>query len=358
MDKRIENHIIQQYYDNQSLYRSLKHDITDIIENIITKNNIKISNFAIRIKTEDALRRKICLKHKYKDVNDITDIVACRIITLFESDIDVIYKLIKQNFDIVEYNDKRKKNYDDRIDFGYNSLHLLVKYNEARLNMIEYSDYRHIVFEIQIRTILQHSWAEVEHGLGYKSQYEIPKDIRRRLTRLSATLEILDEEFVNIRDDIEEYNRGIDHIEKVLKTDLNYNSLMTYYHDSPIMSELTQIICEQFNVSIKEEPYIISELNKGNKEVAFRDVVDGKQRIGALLDFVNDKFPDLHGNYYSDLSNKAQHKFLNSDVISYASLGESATDEDVIETFLMVNFTGKIMSQEHIDYVKEISKQI
>jgi hypothetical protein len=104
--------------------------------------------------------------------------------------------------------------------------------------------------------------------------------------------------------------------------------------------------------------YIISELNKGNKEVAFRDVVDGKQRIGALLDFVNDKFPDLHGNYYSDLSNKAQHKFLNSDVISYASLGESATDEDVIETFLMVNFTGKIMSQEHIDYVKEISKQI
>lgn len=96
MDKRIENHIIQQYYDNQSLYRSLKHDITDIIENIITKNNIKISNFAIRIKTEDALRRKICLKHKYKDVNDITDIVACRIITLFESDIDVIYKLINR----------------------------------------------------------------------------------------------------------------------------------------------------------------------------------------------------------------------------------------------------------------------
>ena len=35
-----------------------------------------------------------------------------------------------------------------------------------------------------------------------------------------------------------------------------------------------------------------------------------------------------------------------------------ATDEDVIETFLMVNFTGKVMSQEHIDYVKEISKQI
>ena len=47
MDKRIENHIIQQYYDNQSLYRSLKHDITDIIENIITKNNPQKLNSSI-----------------------------------------------------------------------------------------------------------------------------------------------------------------------------------------------------------------------------------------------------------------------------------------------------------------------
>lgn len=316
MDKRIENHIIQQYYDNQSLYRSLKHDITDIIENIITKNNIKISNFAIRIKTEDALRRKICLKHKYRDVNDITDIVACRIITLFESDIDVIYKLIKQNFDIVEYNDKRKKNYDDRIDFGYNSLHLLVKYNEARLNMIEYSDYRHIIFEIQIRTILQHSWAEVEHGLGYKSQYEIPKDIRRRLTRLSATLEILDEEFVNIRDDIEEYNRGIDHIEKVLKTDLNYNSLMTYYHDSPNMSELTQIICEQFNVSIKEEPYIISELRVVKR---FHNL--GYMYVHELDEFIIENRDNIVNFAQSKLRFLEKNKYFNPyDIFVWVSL--------------------------------------
>ena len=49
MDKRIENHIIQQYYDNQSLYRSLKHDITDIIENIITKNNINTTYCSLEI---------------------------------------------------------------------------------------------------------------------------------------------------------------------------------------------------------------------------------------------------------------------------------------------------------------------
>ena len=40
----------------------------------------------------------------------------------------VFYECVKDNFEVIEYNDKRKKNYDDRIDFGYNSLHLLIKF--------------------------------------------------------------------------------------------------------------------------------------------------------------------------------------------------------------------------------------
>lgn len=117
------------------------------------------------------------------------------------------------------------------------------------------------------------------------------------------------------------------------------------------------INCGKIIVRERGFDYVLKEANKGNKEVAYRDIVDGKQRIGAILDFVNDKFSDLHGNYFSDFSNKAQHKFLNSDVLTYASLEEKATDEDTIETFLMVNFSGKPMSQEHIDYVRQISNK-
>ncbi len=45
MDKKLKIISSNNIIKNQSLYRSLKHDITDIIDNIITKNNIKISNF-------------------------------------------------------------------------------------------------------------------------------------------------------------------------------------------------------------------------------------------------------------------------------------------------------------------------
>lgn len=118
------------------------------------------------------------------------------------------------------------------------------------------------------------------------------------------------------------------------------------------------INCGKIIVRERGFDYVLNEANKGNTEVAYRDVVDGKQRIGAILDFVNDKFTDFHGNYFSDFSSRAQHKFLNSDVLTYASLRDSATDEDTIETFLMVNFAGKPMSRDHIDYVKSILNKI
>ena len=46
--------IIKQYHDNQEMYRSLKHDIDDIFTRIIETNHFRISNMAIRIKSEDA----------------------------------------------------------------------------------------------------------------------------------------------------------------------------------------------------------------------------------------------------------------------------------------------------------------
>ena len=97
--------IIKQFHDNQEIYRSLKHDIDDIFTRIIDTNHFRISNMAIRIKSEDALMKKITYKNRYQDINEITDVVACRIITLFENDVDRIYECVKDNFEVLEYND-------------------------------------------------------------------------------------------------------------------------------------------------------------------------------------------------------------------------------------------------------------
>ena len=298
--------IIKQYHDNQDIYYSLKHDIEDIFQRIIQTHHFRISNLAIRIKSEDALIKKIIYKNRYHDINDITDVVACRVITLFENDVDALYDCIKDNFEIIEYNDKRKKNYEDRIDFGYNSLHLLIKFTDERCSLIEYADYKDIVFELQIRTTLQHSWAEIEHGLGYKSQYEIPKDIRRRLTRLSASLELLDEEFVNIDRAVKEYNRGIVHLEKVLKTDINVNSLIQYINTSPRINEILSNLHDEYHYQFERDSELISQ-----SRLIQRFHYMGYSYIHELDDFVNHHSQEIEELSRERLETMQKDKLIN-----------------------------------------------
>lgn len=84
------------------------------------------------------------------------------------------------------------------------------------------------------------------------------------------------------------------------------------------------------------------------------DCVDGKQRLNTILSFVNNEFQDANGYFWDDLSSNAHRRFFNYGNLSYGELPESASDEDVIDNFLTLNFTGVPMSQEHIDYVKTI----
>lgn len=89
-------------------------------------------------------------------------------------------------------------------------------------------------------------------------------------------------------------------------------------------------------------------------KVGFKDVVDGKQRLNALLSFIHDEFVDENGYLYSELSGVAQRKFRDFSAVSYGELGENTTDQDVLDVFLGVNFTGVAMDQKHIEFVKNI----
>lgn len=125
-----------------------------------------------------------------------------------------------------------------------------------------------------------------------------------------------------------------------------------------IESIYQSIDCGMIVLRKRSYKYIETEAAKGNTELGFFDIVDGKQRFHCIKRFLFDEFQDRYGNYYSDLSDYAKHEFMDSRVLTWGELGPNATDEDVIATFLGVNFTGVPMSQEHIDYVKEIQKKM
>lgn len=99
-------------------------------------------------------------------------------------------------------------------------------------------------------------------------------------------------------------------------------------------------------------------IKKGETEIAFNDIIDGKQRLCTLKSFIFDEFQDLHGNYYSDLSFKAQNYLTNNQLISFSELPENTDDKTVIKQFLRLNFAGIPQSEEHIEYVKNIYKKL
>lgn len=101
--------IMSEYYQRVDIYKKMQHDVEDIINTLIEAHQIKISTMSLRIKSEQALRNKIISKDKYHHLEDITDVLGCRILTLFESDVERILELLEDTFEVCEIVDKRKK---------------------------------------------------------------------------------------------------------------------------------------------------------------------------------------------------------------------------------------------------------
>jgi len=87
--------------------------------------------------------------------------------------------------------------------FGYQGVHYLVALREQRTSLPEYKRFGGLIAEIQVRTILQHAWAEIEHDIQYKSVETIPLPLRRRFMSLAGLLEIADREFQAVQDEDE-----------------------------------------------------------------------------------------------------------------------------------------------------------
>jgi len=91
----------------------------------------------------------------------------------------------------------------------------------------------------------------------------------------------------------------------------------------------------------------------GETELAYHDIVDGKQRLGAVVEFLNDEFKDAYGNHFSDLSDNAQNNFVSHQLFSYAFM-EAPTDAEVLQQFLRLNFTGVPQSPKHLKFVESL----
>jgi len=203
--------VIKDYQKIRPTYNGFSLQLKELLTSILDNKAVKFQAVESRCKTVESLEVKLQRKqNKYTDpINEITDFCGIRIILFYVDDIEKAEKLIKAEFLIDAQNSINKTLALKENEFGYQSLHYVVNIDERRAQLSEWSKYKNLKAEIQIRTVLQHSWASISHELEYKNDSSVPSVLRRKLFRLASLIELADEEYKDIRDKYKEVEISI-----------------------------------------------------------------------------------------------------------------------------------------------------
>ena len=191
--------ILEEYRQQRPVFEKMQETIPAQVRALLEETGIIVASVESRIKEGHSLAGKLALKGaKYDSLADITDIFGMRIITFYTDDVDKVASAVDRLFEVDWDNSVDKRKLHEVDSFGYLSLHYICRTPEF--------PYR---FEVQMRTILQHAWANMNHDTGYKSGVEVPVEYRRNMNRLAGMLELVDEQFSRIRTEINDYRRQV-----------------------------------------------------------------------------------------------------------------------------------------------------
>lgn len=220
--------IVKEYKKNFEIYESfetiLKNYIQGLLDKAIQEGKLDKESVEIKSRTKEieSFKGKISRddkKLKYKDpLSEITDLVGIKIMLTSLKDENIVYELLKlemkDNIDKENSVDKTEDIKKER-KFGYLGRHLVVFYDENMFELgkhlinkeIHPSHFKGLRAEIQVKTLLQHVWAEVEHKARYKAGEELSNDKKRYFDRLAALIEVADDLFKDLVEESERVNK-------------------------------------------------------------------------------------------------------------------------------------------------------
>ena len=167
-----------------------------------------------RVKETDSFLEKALVRKKYADpLAEITDQVGVRFVVLLLEDIDLMGKIVESG----PWGSQKDRDFQlERLEkpdyFAYQSDHYVIR-TRAERQFEGVSIPAQMPCEIQIRTILQHAYAEMAHSSSYKPPVKLPEEdqrhVNRSLAKGSALIETTDDVFREIKNKLREYNESI-----------------------------------------------------------------------------------------------------------------------------------------------------
>jgi ppGpp synthetase/RelA/SpoT-type nucleotidyltranferase len=245
-------------------------------------------------------------------LREIGDQLGVRVITYVRDDVDAVADLLG---DQVVVNDDRDLGRETASEgrFGYASRHLQIALDPARESQPAYAHLRGRNVQVQIRTVLQHAWAEFEHDIRYKGTVPVEHapDFDRRFTLAAGLLELADQEFATIRDRLRGPVATAEPLEPVTPNDdprLDARELAAFlagqYADAgwsraDHYAWVSGLLLELGITSLDE----LGEVLRATDEAGIRERMDYRYPPGAvrrlddaLLATYGAAYVDLHGN--------------------------------------------------------------
>lgn len=204
---KIEFKSLQEIYADYIKYRSSYENQADFIANILRSQGM-VHSVKSRIKDSDRLIEKIIRKtadrksrygedfqftlDNYK--NEITDLIGIRVIHIFKEQWRDIHEFIINTWKVIEITANIREG-DNTRDFeelnievrsrasGYRSVHYLVEF---------YPTNQKVIAEIQVRTIFEEGYGEIDHRLRY-SHKAIPEILQSNLLLFNRIVGSADE---------------------------------------------------------------------------------------------------------------------------------------------------------------------
>lgn len=164
-----------------------------------------------RCKERKSALKKLKKKKYAQPKEQMTDLVGSRFVVLLKSDIEVVERAIVGQTTWALSRDRNPvdEQAKDPTSFEYQSVHYLLR-NTQEFSHNSVTIPEGLSCEVQIRTVLQHAYAELGHDRIYKGEH-IPLTVQRLVARCMALMETTDEMFVNAVHELDQVNREIEH---------------------------------------------------------------------------------------------------------------------------------------------------
>lgn len=191
-------------------YERLAETVVSLLVSILKKKKIEYLSIDGRPKTLVSAVEKAKRKGYAKPKDQMTDLAGIRVVTFLEEQVRQVTTVIEELFEVDRQNsmDRTESLGHDRM--GYRSTHFVCVLGKRRDALPEYEALGNLKFEIQLRTVLQHAWAELAHDRSFKFKTVLPVHLQRKLNLYSGLLEVVDGGFDQIATEIDDYQNAID----------------------------------------------------------------------------------------------------------------------------------------------------